>query len=193
MNQAAFTSPPSFIQNYHSIDREAMRLYTADTLGELRARAETLIFAPEHQSFWDALHNAIGAVPDKKQQKSLRRVEEELRGLTHFIDEWLHTAVDTSERLDLFVRVKAAELLTGDQDKDYYWAMRIRHDQLVALCRVLTLLLDQISAWVKQQANDVLEDAVFMGLTQYSLAQQVYLEAQQVHKERARLEGHERT
>lgn len=193
MNQAAFTNPPSFIQNYHSIDREAMRLYIVDTLGELRARAEALIFAPEHQSFWDALHNAIGAVSDKKQQKSLRRVEEELRGLIHFIDEWLHTAVDTSERLDLFVRVKAAELLTGDQDKDYYWAMRIRHDQLVALCRVLTLLLDQINAWIKQQASDVLEDAVFMGLTQYSLAQQVYLEAQQVHKERARLEGHERT
>ncbi len=193
MNQAAFVHPPSFIQNYHSIDRESMRLYILNTLNELRSKAETIIFAPEHQPFWDALHNAIGATTNEKQKQDLRRVEEELRGITHFIDEWMHTAVDTSERLDLFVRVKAAELLTGDQDKDYYWAMRIRHDQLVALCRVLTLLLDQVSTWVHQQATQVLEDAVFLGLTQYSLEQQVYLEAQQVHKERQRLEGHERT
>jgi hypothetical protein len=193
MNQAAFTHPPSFIQNYHSIDREAMRLYILQTLTELRSKAETVIFAPEHQPFWDSLHNAIGATQNEPQQQKLRRVEEQLRGIIHFIDEWKHTAVDTSERLDLFVRIKAAELLTGDQDKDYYWAMRIRHDQLVALCRVLTLLLDQIASWVTQAPLAVLEDAVFLGLTQYSLEQQVYLEAQQVHKERQRLEGHERT
>lgn len=193
MNQAAFSNPPSFIQNYHSIDREAMRLYIVQTLTELRSKAETIIFAPEHQPFWDSLHNAIGAIQDDSQQQKLRRVEQELRGIVHFIDDWKHTAVDSSERLDLFVRVKAAELLTGDQDKDYYWAMRIRHDQLVALCRVLSLLLDQISSWVTQTPQEVLEDAVFLGLTQYSLEQQVYLEAQQVHKERQRLEGHERT
>ncbi len=192
MNQAAFANPPSFIQNYHSIDRESLRLYILTTLGEVRSQAETLIFAPEHQPFWESLHNAIGATQGDPQRQELRRVEEELRGIPHFIDAWKHTAVDTSERLDLFVRVKAAELLTGDQDKDYYWAMRIRHDQLLALCRVLTLLLDQLKTWVEQDAASVLNDAIFLGLTRYSLSQQVYLEAREVHKERQRLEGHDR-
>jgi hypothetical protein len=62
--------------------------------------------------------------------------------------------------------------------------LAIRHDQLIALIRVLNKLIGHMNRWVLMKPDKVMDDGVFWGLSEYPVEKQIYLEAEKVHQER---------
>src|SRR5690606_25371296 len=108
----------------------------------------------------------------------------EIDTLPKYIQSWIDKSVDSPERFEFFVGSKAEEISTGDEKKDYFWAMQIRHDQLIAVTRVIGRLLEIIEKWVVLDPAAIYQEEVFQGLSEYSIEKQVYLEAENIHKSR---------
>lgn len=176
-----------FIDKTQAIDREALRVYVFDQLTKCKQLYKKLLTSEEGYRFIRKLHDYIAERNDLDQNRYWQ-VEHQLSGLGEYLDTWVVTAIDSQERLDFFIRAKAAEISSGDAKRDYYWAMQIRHDQLVALVRVIELLLHHIKRFLQLEPSQVLEDPVFLGLVDYSIEEQVYLEAEKVHRQRLELQ-----
>jgi hypothetical protein len=172
------------IDSHNKVDRESLRRYVGEQLSIYKQVAQRVCI--DRRIFWD---NASGLAQKSLFSKEAEATLSAIQQLVHlplYIQLWIDTAVDTSERFDFFVLTKAHEMKSGDQEHDYYWAMQIRHDQLVGLVRVLGMLLDKIEVWVSGTPQQLFEDPVFLGLTAVGIEEQVYLEAEKVYKERQR-------
>lgn len=176
-----------FIDENSAIDKEALRQYINNELLRVFKLAEMYVNGEDYQLFWQELHNKIGVLEDKKEKEKLVGVESQLKDLPEFIYKWIESSVESVERFDFFIATKAEDIGSGDQQHDYFWALQIRHDQLVALVKVLDTLMGHMKNWVKMSAGSVLSDGVFLGLTDYSVEDQIYLEAEKIHKQRENL------
>lgn len=176
-----------FIDATSKVDREGLRLYVLEEMKKAKHKAESI--CNDNAFFWDKLVTSVdGVLFDEEKQKALRVIDQ-LVHLPKFIDTWIATALDSTERFDFFIMTKANELKTGDQQRDYYWALQIRHDQLVGLVRVMEMLLDKMKIWLSLRPKEVFGDPVFAGLTEYDVERQIYLEAERIYKERQALMG----
>lgn len=176
-----------FIDSNSVVDKEGLRLFVLNQLTIMKLKAEELCV--ERADFWKRLRLVItDTLLESEQEKALRAVDQ-LIGLPYYISTWIETAVDSAERFGFFVMTKAHELKSGEQDKDYFWALQIRHDQLVALVRVLEILLDTMKLWVSLRPEKVLDDPLFSGLTEFGLEEQVFLEAEKIYNERMKIAG----
>lgn len=176
-----------FIDANYRVDREGLRQYVLAEMSGYRKLAETVCVGQD--VFWDKLTQTVRErVTDADKDKALLAVDQ-LRHLPQFIDTWISTALDTTERFDFFVLTKAHELNSSDQTNDYYWALQIRHDQLVALVTVVSMLLDKMKIWKSLRPVEVLDDPVFAGLTVYDVEKQIYLEAERIYQERQKITG----
>ena len=171
-----------YIDENSVVDAVGLRQYVFDQLVQLKKTAE--VVCVEKQIFWDKVKLLVTTELYDEEREKATIVLNQLTHLPHYIQMWVETSVDTSERFDFFVMTKAHELMSGDQSKDYFWALQIRHDQLMALVQVLTLLIGQMKMWVKKDANKLLDDPIFSGLTDMGIEDQVYLEAEKIYKER---------
>ena len=176
-----------FVDNKSKVDREALREYCLKKLTQLDNQAKFMLENDKNKDFWTEIHETIGRDKENTHKNELLEVLVQIAHLPEFIESWIHMAVDSNERFDFFVRAKAEEIASGDEKRDYFWAMQIRHDQLVALLRVLELLIKHIERWVKTTVGEVLEDPIFLGLTEHNVEEQIYLEAELVKKEREKL------
>lgn len=176
-----------FVDENSNIDKEALRSHVLEALERIKNEANRLISAPSVYTFWTGLHDQIASLEDTTFQDQARVVETQLKTLPVFIAKWMEMSVDSAERLDFFIASKAEEIKSGDRVRDYFWALQIRHDQLIALVRVLDRLLSVLRDWVKAAPDKVLDDPVFAGLCEYSIEDQVYLEAETIHKLRKKI------
>ena len=170
-----------FIDTESTVDKEALREYVLQRLEKFEARASQLVAGGGN--FWEQLHNHI-ASQEEEQKTEAFKVEAQIKELPAFISGWIQNSVETSERFEFFISTKAEEIQSGDQKHDYFWAMQIRHDQLIALLKVLETLLKHIKAWTLLEPEKVVEDSVFQGLKEYSIEDQIYLEAENIHRQR---------
>lgn len=178
-----------FIDAASRVDREGLRTYVLAEMQKYREVAETVCVT--NRQFWDRLQAVVATVlVDDERQKALKVIDQ-LTHLPQFIDTWIQTALDSAERFEFFVMAKAHELNSGDQQRDYYWGLQIRHDQLVALVRVIEMLLDKMKLWLSLRPKEVLSDPVFSGLTAYDVEQQIYLEAERIYRDRQKVAGSE--
>lgn len=175
-----------FIDEQSRIDKEALRNFAFSELSRFEEKVEVLVFGQDNKQFWESLHNLI-AVYDGPEKMSYRKVEKQIENLKSYITGWKETSVSSEERFEFFVQTKASEIKSGDQMRDYFWALQIRHDQLVALVTVIGRLINQIEIWVKMKTSEVLDDPIYVGLGEYSLEDQVYLEAANIHKKRKKM------
>lgn len=174
-----------FVDAQSKVDREGLRNHVLSRLQSFHQRADHLCV--DKANYWSSVELAAKKyLPVKDQQKVIQLVKQ-IKSLPGYIDGWINLSVDTDERFEFFILTKAHELNSGDQAKDYFWALQIRHDQLVALVRVLDILLDKLKLWTELRPEAVFDDPVFAGLTDYGLEDQVYIEAEKVYKERTQL------
>jgi len=176
-----------FVDENSDIDREALRLYILNELNRIKKLTQLYLTDDRYHSFWEAIHNYINQISEETKKQNLVQVESQLHNLPDFIDKWIHTAVDTDQRFEFFILAKAEDIKSGDQPHDYFWALQIRHDQLVGLIRVLNKLMEHIKRWTTLPADQVISDGVFLGMTVYSIETQIYLEAENIHKNRDKL------
>jgi len=173
-----------FIDADNRVDKEGLRLFVLNRLIELKQLASEVCI--DKKEFWDQAEALTHQVLMSSVEQSALAIRQ-LARLPNYIQTWIETSVDSPERLEFFVLAKANELHTGDQTKDYYWALQIRHDQLIALVRVLEILLGKMKGWITLRPAQLFDDVVFAGLTECGVEDQVYLEAEKVYQERLQL------
>ena len=171
-----------YIETDGRVNGPKLRESVFEGLKSLLKQAEYCLNENANQAFWRYLHQVIVSSYLDEDKQSLLEVEAQINGLPLFIETWIKTAVESPERFEMFIKIKAAEVGSGDEKHDYYEALLIRHDQLVALREVLGTLLKHIDRWLTMRAEEVVEDEVYVGLIDYSIEQQIYLEAQRIHR-----------
>lgn len=176
-----------FVDENSSVDREALRNYINTQLSELKVHAQELITDSTKISFWNKLRDNVITLNEasESEKEAYTLLINQICNLPKYIDKWRVTSVDTTERLEFFVASKAEEINSGDQEHDYFWALQIRHDQLISVVRVISRLLETIEKWVTQQPIYVLDDPVFQGLLEYDIEEQIFLEAKFIHEQRS--------
>jgi len=174
-----------FVDSASRIDREGLRTYVLAQLTTFKNQIERITI--EKSSFFEKVRIAASKTLSPEESQRVKNVVDQLVELPNYLETWIETAVDTPERFEFFVLTKANEMHSNDQQKDYFWALQVRHDQLVALVRVMELLIDKIKLWTSIRPDQVLDDPIFAGLTEHGVEDQVYLEAQKVYEERKRM------
>ena len=176
-----------FIDHNSTIDKEALVQYVKNELLNCQHVIDQLLIDNSYSTFWEGLHNAIVNISNTQDKQNWMRVEKQIKGLHNFINIWLSSSVESLERFEFFIQAKAAEINSGDNLKDYFLALQMRHDQLVALVSVLNTLSKHMDHWVVMKPENVLNDPVFMGIAQYSIEDQIYLEAKKIYQARQKL------
>lgn len=172
-----------FVNKNSAIDKESLRTYALNKLSNNRDMMQALMAKP----IWEKLHNAVGSEENKIQLAKYRKSQAQLLGLCGFIDSYIKAALDSSERFELFVQVKAIELKSKNQRNDYFWALQIRHDQVVASVEVVEKIVKLVNSWSKMSVDEILKDKEYINLAHTSIEDQVYLEAERVYKERNKI------
>lgn len=165
------------------IDKHASFQNLQRELEKLYQHYHAWLHDPNKQVFWQNLHQAIANHSDNSEKQQLMRAETELLNASDYLKEWIDMAVDSPERFEFFIQTKAAEIQGESALSDYYWALRIRIDQLTALVHVYRTLIDYLEQWSQLSPQTVLDDAVFLGLSCQSIKDQVYLEATRLSKD----------
>jgi hypothetical protein len=173
----------SYVDLNGKIDALSLRQDVKVELDKLKIQIEYLL-GGTHRQFWELLHHHLVRIEDDNEKQQYLEIEAQLTTLPEFIETWIKTAVETLETFDLFVMIKASEVKSGNKDGDYFWALAIRHDQLLGLTRVIKALTENLNRWVTMQPNEVMTDGVFWGISQYNIEKQIYLESEKVHQER---------
>ncbi len=161
------------------IDTSALVTGVKEELGKSRQQATFLL--EKNASFWNELKDEIAKMTDDQEQLEHKKVLAQVLHVEHFLDTWIKTAVQDFATFEMFVMTKAAEIRSGDDKRDYYWALNIRFDQLSALTQVVDLLLQQMERWVGLGSKKTLDDPIWLGLADNSLEDQIYLEAEAIH------------
>ena len=172
-----------FVDKNSAIDKESLRIYALNKLLNSRDMMQALIAKP----IWEKLYNAVSVEENKLRLDTYRKSQSQLLGLCGFIDSYIKTALDSAERFEFFVQVKALELISKDQNNDYFWALQIRHDQVVAVVGVIEKIIRLVSSWSRMSVDEILSDEEYLKLAHTSIEDQVYLEAERVYKERNKI------
>jgi hypothetical protein len=167
------------------IDKNGLRQQVLDELSEIRQQVHYLLTSATHRLFWERLHQTILDQTEDEAKKQYLEVEKQLLELEAYVSKWIESSVESVERFEFFILAKAQEVGSGDQDKDYYWALTIRRDQLLGLISVLKTLIRHLATLVEMEGREVLEDPVIVGMTEYPIDTQVFLEAEKAHKLRS--------
>lgn len=175
-----------FVFEDHQIDKEALRRYIFDELSSLNDYFHSVLHDTTSSFFWNQIRSYIATEIPKKEQKPYYLTLNQIENVHQFIEGWITSAVESPERMDFFVLSKASELKTGDMNRDYFWALQIRHDQLVALVKVLRSLKIHMDKWIKLSPQDFVANPVYLGMIDYPIEEQVYIEAEKVYRERIR-------
>ncbi|MFC1653979.1 hypothetical protein ACFL1M_03995 [Patescibacteria group bacterium] len=169
-----------FINEKNIVQKESLRVYV---LGQLE-KNKNLLSSLLDNSFWQDLHNSIGSLDEGGLKERSRKAESQAISLPSFIESYVKTALDSPERFDLFVKIKASELEGDDQEYNYFWALQIRHDQVLALVRAIEDVVGVVLELVKKSPNEALNNNDFLSLAESSIEDRVYVEAEKVYKER---------
>jgi len=174
------------------IDIEGLRVQVKKELERYKLLSDAWITDDATDAFWLSWQAFINQLPDGHTKQKHRLLYQQLQRLPNYIKEWLEKSVETPERMAFFILAKAEEVRSGDQSRDYYLAQSIRYDQLMAVTRVLRQLIEYLRKSTNVSFDTIKDDAVFLGLLDYPLEDQVFLEAQKVHADRlAFWGGHE--
>lgn len=172
-----------FVDSDGNVQVSQLRESIFSELTRLETRFEYLLETNKSKKTLHDLHVSILEFTTEDKTRYLRGYSQ-IVGITVFIHTWIQTSVETKERMSFFVESKASELKTGDAQKDYYWALCIRHDQLIALTSVVSALERHLTRWIDMTIEAILEDDTFLGLCDISLEEQIYLEAEKVRERR---------
>lgn len=174
-----------FVDKYGAIDKEGLRLYGLEAMRHYKEILDVLT-THESASFWKELHNTIGMTEEQEKKDVFRKSEAQVIGLRQFIESYIQNALDSPERFEMFVQTKAADLGGSDDMHDYYWALQIRLDQVMAVIAVLGDILIQMQVWVKNSPEKLLNDPYFLELSKTSIEDRIYFAAEKHFTQRSR-------
>jgi hypothetical protein len=162
------------------LQKERFRLYIAYKLNSIHQELEYYVLNPTHETLW----KQVGDLTAITNQELLHLAYKRIVNLHTTVDFWQQESVETAERFEFFIRTKAAEISSGNMDQDYYDALMIRNDQLLASCDVFSQCLDHIKACVTLPASEVITSPNFLFFADKDIDTLIYETAERYYEVR---------
>lgn len=172
----------SFFEN-NILKKEALRLYILDVFTKTHSQIEYYLYTPSFLDLWNQIKDYCAIENDSPCQTSYAHIQ----NLQTLIDFWNRESVSTPERFEFFVLSKAVELSSGDKDRDYYNALMIRHDQLLAATIIFTQCLENIKACTGIPINQVIKSSEFIYFGEKETDARIFEMAKEFYKIRLEL------
>ena len=157
------------------IDKLALRKYVYDELQRMYAWTEYLLHNPEYRDKWRTIGDYVESHDGRPEQEAWRLAVGEITTLDQQIKGWIDDHVDSDERMEFSIASKAAEISSGNEMFDYYHALMVRHDQLLACVEVFCEAAEKLAAITKlPDVGAVVESESFKFFTEKTIAQHIY-------------------
>lgn len=171
-----------FIDN--KLDKENFRTYILDIFKSVQANLDEIYRNPSFSFLLTRLNDHCVVTNNPACQKAIAEIKDLPTRLTN----WLKDSVEDSSRFEIFVILKAGELSSGDKDYDYYYALMIRHDQLLAACSIFRQSLANIQSIFKvEDPKNIINDPAFTYFADYTFDEKIYLTAQNIFDARKKM------
>lgn len=167
----------------NKLDKEKLRLFILDNLNETKKQLNEILFQAEQISFWDKIQDLATISNDYNQKIAISQI----RLLPKTIDDWIKESVASKESFEFFILSKAAELSSGDKIKDYFYALKIRNDQLLAFLFVCTESLNNINICYQKAASEVLNLKEYRYFGEKEIKTRVFEIAEKLYQERVKI------
>ncbi len=138
-----------FVDNDHKIDKEKLRIFVKEKLTSQLAWVTYWLHGTAYLHNWNRLADYIASHDKDPKSKSWQKGLDQIMALADTIRGWNAEHCESAERMEFSIASKAAELATGNDDQDYYTALTIRHDQLLACIQVMDEAIKNLGKLVK--------------------------------------------
>lgn len=169
--------------NDNKLEKEQLRIFIQEELHKLRKIITNILYLKENEILWQQLHDK-SAISEKPE---LVKASNAIQKIPIEIDFWEREGVESQERFEFFILSKAAELNSGDQNRDYYHAMLIRHDQLLAVTFVLKQSVKHLQNCLSIPYNEIIHSDDYKYFYARTTAERIYKMAEIIYKTRKRL------
>ncbi|NMC36183.1 hypothetical protein GYA49_04005 [Candidatus Beckwithbacteria bacterium] len=168
-----------------SLQKEKLRLYVLRVLQSSRQQLEHYIYTPIHEPFWNQVHDSAIASSNDSWKTSIT----EIKSLGKQIDFWINEAVSSPQRMEFFILQKATELSSGNQNKDYFLALMIRNDQLLAVVTVFQEAVEHIKNCLSFDVQTIFDSPDFNFFAQKSIEKRIFEMAEAYFQTRSQMKG----
>ncbi len=167
----------------NQLDKETLRNFILEHFTIIHHKFELLIQLGDKQQFWNQVRDLAYISKQDIAISAINQIHSLPGHITHRIKE----NVDSPQAFELFIQLKAAEISSGDKMKDYFLAMKIRNDQLLACLYVYTQSITQLEFCISFLPSDVLQHPAFIYFGEKSIEDRIYEIAQKMYDSRVKL------
>lgn len=161
MNATTITEHCNNFIHDDGVDKEALREFVWESFTRDHAWAEFLLTSPTHKQTWDNLHDYVMSLDSKKKEIFESGLDTILQ-LHEVIHEWMKTKIDSGERMEFWITSRAAAIASGDELGDYFAALAMCHDDLLAAVLVFQEALEKLAILMEMDdAREILENEAF--------------------------------
>jgi hypothetical protein len=133
------------------LKKDNLRIYILDNLVKIKKQIDGLLYQGSNQKYWQDVQNAAAFADDEDIKIAIAQI----KSLPKLIEDWIRESVSSTQRFEFFILSKAAELSSGDKDHDYFYALKIRNDQLLAFLYLCVEALNNMEVCVQQPIQEV--------------------------------------
>mgnify|MGYP001213456277 CR=1 FL=1 len=177
-----------FVDDNHKIDKEKLRLFVNQKLSSQLAWVTYWLHGTAHLHNWNRLADFIASHDRDPKSQNWQKGLDQIMGLPATIRGWNSDHCESIERLEFSIASKAAELATGDDNQDYYTALTIRHDQLLACTQVMDTAIENLGQLVKlDNMEEMIQSEPFGWFMNKDIDTYIYESAREVYELRNKL------
>jgi len=171
--------------NNKKVDTLALRKYVFDELSRIYAWCEYLLHNPEYTDRWRNLKDYIQSHDGRFEQEKWKNAVNEIVTLDSQIQGWIDEHVDSDERIEFSIATKAAEISSGNEVYDYYYALMVRHDQLLACVEIFRQASEGLAQLAKMSdVGEMVDSSAFGFFVEKTISQHIYETAKIMYKMR---------
>jgi len=180
-------TPPieDYLQLYtnpdNSINKPALYQFISQTFDKHRKWADYLLTSPDNTTHWKNLHDYI--ISNTKSDDHPWQIGwQNLQNLIEQLDGWFNDHVAEPATFDFSIKQKAVEIGSGDENYDYYMALTIRHDQLLAAVQTFSISLQHL-AWIVEcpDAKEIVDSQHFQYFINNDTESRIFQLAEQMY------------
>jgi len=109
----------------------------------------------------------------------------EIKSLPNYVSHWITDLVDSQERFEFTIMTKATEINSSDPEYNYFYALLVRHDQLLAAVFVFRQDLVNLTHLTKLDLDpSIIDSPAFNYFTTHNFQDRVYFMAQEIFAQR---------
>lgn len=169
--------------NGNVLNKEGLRQHALEQLEIMQQKIQNLINAYDNSLFWNKIKDLASLSGDNPNQEAI----EQILILPNIINLFIKDNISNPQVFEFYIKSKAAEISSNDPAKDYYLAMKIRNDQVLAYIYVFSQCINNLEDCLLFKPHEVLSQSCFLYFGLKKVEDYVYEIADKLYQARIKL------